>query len=202
MRVIAGTLKGRPIPFDNRRFGNAEATPQKVKKALFSILGDDMGGRSFLDLYSCSGQMGIEAISRGSASVAFNESDHRRYRFIKDLLEAWGLASRAQVFNLPAFRCLRRLNREGAVFDFVFLDPPYHKEKGKSRLYTAILEEVGKSGVLKTGGLVIVQHFAHSVLDETAGPYTLLEGRQYGTNGISFYTHARDTAPARVRPPV
>jgi len=69
MNIIAGSLRGRVIPFVNRKFDAAEATPQKIKGALFSILGEDLRGRSFLDLYSCSGQIGL---------AEFRECDYLR----------------------------------------------------------------------------------------------------------------------------
>ena len=109
MRVISGTLKGITIPFDNDKYDNANATPQKVKEALFSILGDDLIGKSFLDLYACSGQIGIEALSRGAELVVFNEIDIRRYHFIKSQIEKRNLTENTLFFRYHAFRCLRYL---------------------------------------------------------------------------------------------
>ena len=76
MRIIAGEFKGRRIPFNNRKYGNARVTSDFVKKAVFSSLGEILCGKYFLDLFSCSGQIGLEACSRG-AQVVINEPDRR-----------------------------------------------------------------------------------------------------------------------------
>ena len=81
MRVIAGRLKGRRIPFNNRRFGNARVTSGRVKEAVFSMLGTELQGLRFLDLFAGSGQMGLEAFSRGCDAV-MNELDRPRHAFL------------------------------------------------------------------------------------------------------------------------
>ena len=91
MRIISGTLKGRTIPFNSRRFGNARITSGRVKEAVFSILGTDLSGKRFLDLFAGSGQIGFEAYSRG-AHVVMNDFDRRRHGLIQGLVDQWGLA--------------------------------------------------------------------------------------------------------------
>lgn len=91
MNVIAGTYKGRTIPFSNRKFNNADITPQKLKGALFSILGEDLTGKSFLDLYACSGQVGIEAVSRGASFVLFNELNKKKIFFYQKFARRMGM---------------------------------------------------------------------------------------------------------------
>lgn len=186
MNIIAGSLRGRVIPFVNRKFDAAEATPQKIKGALFSILGEDLRGRSFLDLYSCSGQIGLEAWSRGADLVVFNEIDPRRFRFIKSLLKEWGVSGNVLLFNMHAFRCLKYLHSKNFRFDCLFLDPPYEKRM-EGTAYADLLEEIGRREVLQEEGLIAVQHFGKNVLPERTGPFALAETRRYGSSSLSLY---------------
>ncbi len=192
MKVASGLLKGRAIPFINARFDNADVTPQKIKEALFSILGNDLSGRSFLDLYACSGQIGIEALSRGAAPVIFNEIDRRRFAFIRTIINEWGLNEAALCYNLPAFPCLKLLAKHGYRFDIIFIDPPYDKRRAEAPRYDGIMREVGKYPIVKPGGTVAVQHFGANTLPELSGPFHIRETRRYGSSALSFYSAAAD----------
>ncbi|MCU0822036.1 MAG: 23S rRNA (adenine(2030)-N(6))-methyltransferase RlmJ, partial [Spirochaetes bacterium] len=160
MRVIAGGMKGINIPFSNEKYDNANITPQKVKEALFSILSEEIAGRTFLDLYACSGQIGIEAVSRGAAHVVFNEIEDKRYKFIKAQIEKLDLHEHADLYRYHSFRCLRYLYKKNQLFDYIFIDPPYAKRKGDDKIYREIFDEFARYPVLTDGGRIIIQHFA------------------------------------------
>ena len=187
MNVIAGTYKGRTIPFSNRKFNNADITPQKLKGALFSILGEDLTGKSFLDLYACSGQVGIEAVSRGASFVLFNELNKKRYSFIKNLLEEWKCDGVTRVLSMPAGRCIRYVSGQEYKFDIIFCDPPYEKVREKSVRYKMILREISEARILKQDGIVVVQHFGKTIVPEKAGDLSLVNTRKYGSNSLSEY---------------
>jgi 16S rRNA (guanine(966)-N(2))-methyltransferase RsmD len=187
MRITAGSLRGRHIPFNAKKFGNAEVTPQKLKGALFSILGESLEGRVFLDLFSCSGQVGLEAVSRGCRLVVFNERDRRRFEFIRSIVKEWGLEDAARVLHMKASACLQYVSARGELFDYIFLDPPYRKDRGDAALYHELLEELSEYPLLRGGGVVIVQHYAQNVLREASGAFLLAERRVYGTSGLAFY---------------
>jgi 16S rRNA (guanine(966)-N(2))-methyltransferase RsmD len=187
MRVIAGTLKGINLPFVNEKYDDANITSQKVKEALFSILGENIAGKSFLDLYACSGQIGIEALSRGAGFVVFNEIDAKRYNFIKSQIERWNLQEHTKLFRYHAFRCLRYLFSKNILFDFIFIDLPYSKRKGEDNIYHEILNELGKYPALEYGGKIIIQHYADNNLKEEYGNFCLLDTRVYAKNSLSFY---------------
>ena len=106
MNVISGKLKKRRIPIPVHNFKNIETTPQKVKGALFSIIGEDLTNKTFLDLYSCTGQIGIEALSRGAALVVMNENDKKKYAFIKNLIKDWELIDNSTITNFHASKCI------------------------------------------------------------------------------------------------
>lgn len=187
MRIIAGRLKGLIIPFTNAKFDNANATPQKVKEALLSILGKDLSGKSFLDLYACSGQIGIEALSRGAKLVVLNEIDPKRYNFIKFLIERWDLKDNSMVFNLHAFRCLRILDSKNIKFDYIYIDPPYYKKNNENKQYCDILKKLGKYSILKDEGKIIIQHFCKTDLEEIVSCFRLIDKRRYAKNSLSFF---------------
>ncbi len=187
MRIIAGMLKGRIIPFNNRAFGGAETTQQKTKEALFSILGPHLEGLRFLDLYACSGQMGLEAASRGCSLVVMNEPDAARNAFIRDMVREWGLEGSARVSRMSDVKCVSMLAGEGLRFEFVFIDPPYDKNRGGEGRYSEILAMIGKASILAPGGRVIVQHFEHNSIPGESGVLALQESRRYGSSRLSFY---------------
>ena len=118
MRVVAGAFKGRRLQAPRGR--RTRPTADRVREALFSILGDVTGAR-VLDLYAGSGALGIEALSRGAASVTFVDRDPRAVAAIRRNLEAVG--TEQEVRRLDALRYLA--GAEDASFDLVFLDPPY-----------------------------------------------------------------------------
>jgi 16S rRNA (guanine966-N2)-methyltransferase len=187
LRIIAGTMKGRVIPFDNRKFDNADITPQKIKGAIFSMIGEWLQGKGFLDLYAGSGQIGIEALSRGANPVAFNEADIRRFLFIKSSLQNYGIVSGVEMLNLPALKALEMLRDRNHAFDYIFLDPPYVKIKETTEQYHEIIEKIGARGVLASGGEIIIQHFSNNIISKEVGPYQIKTTKKYGRTSLSVY---------------
>ena len=118
MRVVAGSFKGRRLQAP--KGSRTRPTADRVREALFSMLGDVSGAR-VLDLYAGSGALGIEALSRGAASATFVEKDPRALAAIRSNLEALG--SRQEVRRQDGLRYLAAA--EPGSFDLVFLDPPY-----------------------------------------------------------------------------
>ncbi len=188
VRVIAGNLKGRLIPFDNRKFDDADITPQRVKGALFSMIGEWLHGKGFLDLYAGSGQVGIEALSRGADPVVFNETDIRKHQFIKSCCAAIGIEPMPLVLNLAAERALGYLESRGYVFQYIFLDPPYEKVRDGVPFHQDIIRMIGDSGVLGAEGDIILQHFSRNVMDEAIGPCRLKATKIYGKSALSVYS--------------
>jgi 16S rRNA (guanine966-N2)-methyltransferase len=117
MRVVAGAFKGRRL--QTPRGSGTRPTADRVREALFSVLGD-VSGASVLDLYAGSGALGIEALSRGAASATFVERDPRALASLRRNLEAVG--SEAEVRRQDV---LRYLASAAGTFDLVFIDPPY-----------------------------------------------------------------------------
>ncbi len=192
MRITSGSLKGRIIPFNPEKFNDADVTPSKIKEALFSMLGENLVGRILLDLFAGSGQIGLEALSRGADSVVFNDRDSRRVRFIGEITRNWGVAERSVVLHMPEGMCLRYLESRAMKFDIIFLDPPYIKKRGRIREYNALLEGVTRHGLLKPDAPVIVQHYSGNELPEHPGGLILEKTRAYGTSSLSVFREKGD----------
>lgn len=123
MRVITGTARGMKLETPDGM--DVRPTTDKVKEAVFSILQFEIEGRSVLDLFAGSGQLGIEALSRGARCAAFADQSERSVETVKRNLARTRLAERATVLKGDFADCLRRTSGK---FDLCFLDPPYSKK--------------------------------------------------------------------------
>ena len=180
-------MKGKAIPFNLNKFDDAEITPQKVKGALFSIIGENLQGKTFIDLYSGSGQIGFEALSRNCCLAVFNEKDRSRFEFIRNFIIKTEYVDRTLALNLNAKSAIRHISERGIKADVVFLDPPYEKEKGATGFYDPILKDVGESGILNMSSEVIVQHYSANVLPELCGELSKSDVKKYGSTSLSIY---------------
>lgn len=186
MRIIAGEFKGRTIPFNNKKQGNARVTSDRVKKAAFSSLGEIIPDKRFLDLFACSGQIGLEAYSRG-AQVVMNEPDRRCNRFIKQTLTDWDLHDHIQLHNRTAQTLLPNLARLGCLFDIVYLDPPYHENIGDQPISCAILTRLAESPILAANAHILVQHATQTPLPESLPELTRSRQKKYGDTMLTTY---------------
>ena len=186
MRIITGSLKGRVIPFDVEQHGEIRVTSQKVKKAAFSILGENLTNTRFLDLCAGSGQIGLEAASRG-AQVVMNEPDETRHRFIDNLRQSWGVRESAKLFGLSAERLVITLEAEGRCFEIIFLDPPYNDERDGRPLSISLLAKIAATSLSATPGLILVQHASKLEMPESVGLQSRLKQRHYGGTALTLY---------------
>ncbi|MCK9198429.1 MAG: 16S rRNA (guanine(966)-N(2))-methyltransferase RsmD [Bacilli bacterium] len=127
MRIIAGEFKGRLINAPSGR--NTRPTLDKVREAIFSIIQFNVDKCVFLDLFSGSGAIGIEAISRGASKVVFNDYDNRAISVIKDNIQSLKIDSNQyEILNNDYYKTLSILKQKEYIFDIVFLDPPYEEK--------------------------------------------------------------------------
>ena len=189
MRIITGKLKGRTVPFDVRKYGNARVTPGRVKEAAFAVLGARLDQLDFLDLFSCSGQVGLEAYSRG-ARVFLNEPDRRRHRFISKLLKDWGVEQQIHLLDHPAETLLPLLESERQLFDVIYLDPPYRLQLDGVPFARGILTRLSGSTLVAPSGHVLIQHAVDLELPDAAGSLTLRVRKNYGGTSVSFYRNS------------
>ncbi len=180
MRVIAGQARGRRLRTPKGRA--LRPTADRVKEALFNILPHDLSGRRVLDLFAGTGNLGLEALSRGAASAVLVDIARDAADIIEENVHALGYASVARVMASPVFKAVRSLARGGERFDLILLDPPY--ERG---LAGEALKEIAKEGLLAADGVVVAEHSVRDRLEENYGSLTLADRRRYGDTALSFY---------------
>jgi 16S rRNA (guanine(966)-N(2))-methyltransferase RsmD len=162
-------------------------TAARVKEALFDILPRDLSGMRLLDLFAGTGNVSIEALSRGAEEAVLVDAAAASGRAIHANLRALGLTGRARLWCMPVEQALRRLERQQENFDLVFVDPPYGR-----KLVERTLKMIARGSILRATGTVVAEH---SMRDEIATRYGGLElrsRRRYGDTMLSFFTWRRE----------
>jgi len=154
-------------------------TADQVKESIFNIIQGDVEGRSCLDLFSGTGQIGIEALSRGARSCTFVDASRTAVQLTKTNLEKTGLSG--NVFQADALRFLESKEK----YDLIFLDPPYH-----GGFYEDILKRIKDFDKLHTGGIIVVESPAELEPDAPGEPYRKLKSYKYGKVRITTYTRS------------
>ena len=176
MRVITGSARGRRL----KELEGLETRPTtgKVKEALFSVIQFDIESRRVLDLFAGTGQLGIEALSRGAECAVFVERRRDALQVIRENLEACGMTDKARVVNGDAMSYLK----SGEKFDLIFLDPPY-----ASGLLEQALEEIVRFDICRKHGIIVAESAADKTLPPLAGPYALYREYRYGKIKLTVY---------------
>ena len=149
MRVIAGTAKR--IQLKTIEGLDTRPTTDRIKETLFNMISEYLADSNFLDLFSGSGAIGIEALSRGANKAVFVEQSKLAMNCIRENLKKTKLEERARLCEMDAVSGLRKLENT-EVFDYVFMDPPYNQLLEKD-----VLEYLSKSTLLSEDALVIVE---------------------------------------------
>ncbi len=179
VRVIAGTAKGHKLQVP--RGLTVRPTPDRAKEALFSILGDRVVDCHFLDLYAGSGAIGIEALSRGAASVVLVEKRASVARIIERNLAKTGLAARARVVVADVAQTLGKMAEKRTLFDVIFADPPYRDENAPRNL-----QILGKKELLYENGLVVWEHATDVSITANIGKLVSVKEVRYGDTSFAF----------------
>ncbi len=184
MRVIGGSLGGRALT--TPRGAATRPTSDRVREALFSILGD-VEGTTVLDLYAGTGALGIEALSRGASRATFVENAKAALMALRDNLVKLGLVERATVLAMRVEQVARKLAGEATRFDLVFVDPPY--EAVRDGRAARALAQIVAAGLLAPDARIVVEHGGADSPPEVSG-LARDETRRYGDAAISFYVVA------------
>lgn len=150
MRVISGSARGHKLKAPEGL--TTRPTTDRIKESLFNIIAADMYECRFLDLFSGSGAMGIEALSRGAKKAVFVDKDRKSVSVIRDNLKATKLEERAMVLNCDTALAIAKIGTLGEKFDIIFMDPPYNKGFIESTL-TYIVKE----NILADDGYIIAE---------------------------------------------
>lgn len=180
MRVIAGELGGRKLV--SPKGLSTRPTSDRVKEALFNILGSIVLNKEVLDLFAGSGALGIEALSRGAARSTFVDKSVDSIKVINQNIETFGLKEVCEVYNLEALGALKTFASKKMDFDLIFIDPPYSQG-----LISPVLNLIGNYNLIRKEGVIIVEHSKKDLLDEEYGNIERFKDRQYGDTMLSFY---------------
>jgi 16S rRNA (guanine966-N2)-methyltransferase len=180
VRIIGGAAKGRRLRAPK---GQAvRPTADRVKESLFNILPRDFSGARVLDLFAGTGNLSIEALSRGAAHAVLIDFSPRSAATIRENLRRLGLAAQTEIWTAPVARSLKSLARRRDSFDYIFLDPPYDQGlAGRS------LELIGRCALLRAPGTLVIEHSAREAVSPEYGPLRLHDQRRYGDTRLSFY---------------
>ncbi|MDQ0155893.1 16S rRNA (guanine(966)-N(2))-methyltransferase RsmD [Robertmurraya andreesenii] len=181
MRVVSGRYKGKAlkaVPGNSTR-----PTTDKVKEAIFNIIGPYFNGGICLDLFAGSGGLGIEALSRGAEKAIFVDRDGKAIHTIYDNLKTCDLESRAEVYRNDFKRALKAIRKREISFDYIFLDPPYAKQQLQE-----ILEIIDTNTLLNNEGVIVCEHSSEVEMPKTVGHLTQIKEETYGIITISIYS--------------
>ena len=179
MRVTGGIYRGRQVQCPP---GDIRPSMDRMRQSLFQILGD-LSGCSFLDLFSGSGIIAVEAASRGAGPLVLVEKDPRKRQTL--LRNVAFVEARVEVLTMPAERFLAKDPRE---FDYVFLDPPFAFE-GKEALLDAAAGRLGREGV-------VLMHLHRAERLEAVRPgLEEIDRREYGQSLVVFWRRRQGTSP-------
>lgn len=185
MRIVTGRLRGRTIPFNPKRHGDIGVTSGRLKEALFDRLGSSLDGLRFLDMCAGSGQIALEAYSRGAVVTAV-EPDRRRRELLRQLMREWGV-NHLELLGRRGQGALTDLAAKGRAYDIIYLDPPYHARSNGQPLSEVLLSAVGRSGLLADDGWLLVQHPQQIDLSERVDGLERERTRRHGTTVLSEY---------------
>ncbi len=182
MRVITGTARGRRLK--ELKGTDTRPTTDKVKESLFSIIQFEIEGRRVLDLFAGTGQLGIEALSRGASSAVFVDQRNDAVQLVRENLKLCDLTDRAQVVCGEAMAYLSAVREK---FDLIFLDPPY-----ADGLAEKALAHIARFDILKPHGIMVAESPLDKTMPQLSAPYTLHREYRYGKIKLTVYRRAGD----------
>ncbi len=177
MRVITGSARGRRLM--ELEGMETRPTTDRVKEGIFNIIQFDIEGRRVLDLFAGTGQLGIEALSRGASAAVFVEQRRAAAGLVRKNLEITGLAGRARVVCGEAMAFLASA---GEKFDLIFLDPPYG-----SGLCQGAMEAISKFDILANHGIIICESPVGQEAPAAVPPCALHRTYRYGKTQVTSY---------------
>ncbi|MNW56624.1 Ribosomal RNA small subunit methyltransferase D [compost metagenome] len=186
MRVVSGSARGRnlkAVPGTGTR-----PTTDKVKEALFSMIGPYFEGGQALDLFAGTGGLGIEALSRGMELAVFVDLEYKSIEVVRANLKTTGFEAKAEVYKNDAERAIKALSKREQKFDLVFLDPPYRLKHGDK-----LMESMDQLNLLSDGATIVLEYESTYVYPAAFGRFTEVRKAQYGETTLSIYAYNQST---------
>ena len=176
MRITTGKYRNRKIQMPR----GIRPTQDKVRKAVFDILGD-INGLKFLELFAGSGAVGLEALSRGASELVMVESNRDSILTMKKNIELLKVFN-CNLYHLEADKAAKLLFLNKKHFDIIFIDPPYLKDMAKK-----ILQTLEGYDILAPHGLIVIQHSKAELLPKDSLKFDLIKEARYGDTRLSIF---------------
>ena len=179
MRIIAGELKGRRLqtPDDSEKI---RPTSDHVKESIFNMLSPYIEDSLIADIFSGTGNLGIEAVSRGAKHAFFGDISRKSLALTEKNIKLCGIMDRSTLLQGEWQQVLKRLPQEIDVF---FLDPPY-----RAGIMTDCIETIDSLSLQNENGIIVAEHSGKEILPPIIGRYSILKEKRYGSIVITIYT--------------
>lgn len=181
MRIITGIAKGARLK--TPRGMDVRPTADRVKESVFNILGQANIESDVLDLFSGTGNLGLEAVSRGAKSAVLVDQSPSSIELIKANAIHTKLIDRVKITRSEVLRYLDRANNSDLKFDLIFCDPPYNQG-----LVDAVLLKVNSYSLLKPRGIMVVEHSRRELVNDQYDRLRVVRSEKYGETMVTFIT--------------
>ena len=180
MRVISGTARGTKLKTLDEV--TTRPTLDRVKESIFNIINNYIKDSVVLDLFSGSGALAIEALSRKAKKAIVCENNKLAVNIIQDNLKKTKLLDKCEIIYDDYINCLEKMKNQNNIFDIIFLDPPYGKGMG-----IKAIEKISEFKLLSKDGLIILETDKEEIIPEEIGIYNIYDERIYGKVKINFF---------------
>ena len=180
MRIIAGEFKGRKLHEFN--ISTTRPTLDRIKEPLFSIITPYLQNAYILDLFAGTGNLGLEAISRGASFAWLNDINNDALKIISANVTLTGSANCVKITKKEYGKCLKQLQKEQMTFDVIFLDPPYSCDYEEN-----VLKLIVEYNLLKKDGIIVLESDKRKEINENILGLRLKDKRTYGRVIIRFF---------------
>lgn len=182
MRIITGKYKGNLVSFQAEHI---RPTTDRVKESLFNIWMGELEGAKVLDLFSGTGSLGLEALSRGASEVVFVEKNKKSIEIIRKNIAKFKIAEPHQIIPKDVISFLK--NYEGAPFDLIFCDPPFTE-----KMADAVMAAMALSKVFHENTLISIESGRKEKIGESYPPLGRYDQREFGDKFLSFFKKDTD----------
>jgi 16S rRNA (guanine(966)-N(2))-methyltransferase RsmD len=184
MRIITGSAKGTKLK--TPRGMETRPTADRVKESIFNIMGNIVIDAVVLDLFAGTGNLGLEALSRGADCAVFIDKSANSIEIIRENALHTKLIDKTEIYKNDVFKGLAKLEQSQREFDLIFCDPPYNKG-----FINMILAKIDDSNLLTSDGIIMMEHSQHETVKKEWKTLNLRRMEKYGETLVSFWCRIR-----------